>query len=50
MKVRITYSDDKTNQDNLYKIFSDIIKKDMEKNTKNKCKKGENNEKNSSTS
>ena len=45
MKVRITYSNKQSNNDNLYKIFCDVIKKDMDK----KRKTGEQNEKNSST-
>lgn len=31
MKVRIIYSNSKNNHDNLYKIFCDVIKKDIEK-------------------
>lgn len=50
MKVRITYSDKRLDEKNLYKIFSDIIKKDMEKNNKDKRgdKEGGENEKNGS--
>lgn len=49
MKVRIINSDKKINDDNLYKIFCDVIRKDLEKNGEEKEEGETKNEKNSSS-
>lgn len=49
MKVRITYSNDKNNCDNIYKIFCDVIRKDLEKKQEdNNDDEGDDDEKDSS--
>lgn len=51
MKVRIINSSKKINHDSLYKIFCDVIRKDLEKKDIEKNEyEGEENEKNSSAS